>query len=123
LATSLCATSWIQVCLSGSVAAALAVALLQVLIRPRLYSYPKVFIYAVAIPVLWERAGDVGDRDQSGRHARVDESWDAPRAATGSPAGRVGARRGARVNLERLRRLNFGIRALDRKVDARVAVR
>ena len=41
---------------SGSILAGLAACLLQVWLGPRFYNYPKVLIYAVAIPLLWRFA-------------------------------------------------------------------
>jgi hypothetical protein len=39
--------------LSGSIAIAATAAFMQVALQPRLYNYPKVLVYAVAIPVIW----------------------------------------------------------------------
>jgi hypothetical protein len=41
---------------SGSIIAGLAACLLHVWLGPRFYNYPKVLIYAVAIPLLWRLA-------------------------------------------------------------------
>jgi hypothetical protein len=41
---------------SGSIIAGLAACLLHVWLGPRFYNYPKVLIYAVAIPLLWRYA-------------------------------------------------------------------
>jgi hypothetical protein len=41
---------------SGSIVAGLAACLLHVWLGPRFYNYPKVFVYAVAIPLLWRFA-------------------------------------------------------------------
>jgi len=41
---------------SGSILAGLAACLLHVWLGPRFYNYPKVLIYAVAIPLLWRYA-------------------------------------------------------------------
>jgi hypothetical protein len=41
---------------SGSIIAGLAACLLQVWLGPRFYNYPKVLIYALAIPLLWRFA-------------------------------------------------------------------
>jgi hypothetical protein len=38
---------------SGSLSIALAAAFIQVALHPRLYNYPKVLVYAVALPVIW----------------------------------------------------------------------
>ena len=41
---------------SGSISAGLAACLLHVWLGPRFYNYPKVLVYAVAIPLLWRFA-------------------------------------------------------------------
>ena len=41
---------------SGSIAAGLAGVALHVLLQPRFYNYPKVIVYALAIPLLWRFA-------------------------------------------------------------------
>jgi hypothetical protein len=41
---------------SGSIVAGLAACLLHVWLGPRFYNYPKVLVYAVAIPLLWRFA-------------------------------------------------------------------
>jgi len=50
---------------SGSIIAGLVACLLHVWLGPRFYNYPKVLIYAVAIPLLWRFA------DRPGAHLRV----------------------------------------------------
>ncbi len=50
---------------SGSILAGLAACLLQVWLGPRFYNYPKVLVYAVAIPLLWRYA------DRPGTHLRI----------------------------------------------------
>src|SRR5262245_53424305 len=50
---------------SGSILAGLAACLLHVWLGPRFYNYPKVLVYAVAIPLLWRFA------DRPSTHLRV----------------------------------------------------
>jgi hypothetical protein len=50
---------------SGSIVAGLAACLLHVWLGPRFYNYPKVLVYAVAIPLLWKFA------DRPSVHLRV----------------------------------------------------
>jgi hypothetical protein len=50
---------------SGSIVAGLAACLLHVWLGPRFYNYPKVLVYAVAIPLLWRFA------DRPSAHLRV----------------------------------------------------
>jgi hypothetical protein len=50
---------------SGSILAGLAACLLQVWLGPRFYNYPKVLVYAAAIPLLWRYA------DRPGTQLRV----------------------------------------------------
>jgi hypothetical protein len=53
LAAGAAATFWLAARASGSVAAGLAGAAFHVLLAPRLYNYPKIVVYAAAIPALW----------------------------------------------------------------------
>jgi hypothetical protein len=50
---------------SGSIVAGLAACLLHVWLGPRFYNYPKILVYAVAIPLLWRYA------DRPGAHLRA----------------------------------------------------
>lgn len=47
------ATFWLATRASGSIALGLAGAAFQVLLSPRFYNYPKLLVYAAAIPLLW----------------------------------------------------------------------
>ena len=49
-------TFWISARAAGSIAAGLAGAAFHVLLAPRFYNYPKVLVYAVAVPLLWRFA-------------------------------------------------------------------
>jgi hypothetical protein len=49
-------TFWLTVKASGSVWAGLAGCLLHIWLGPRFYNYPKVLVYAAAIPLLWRFA-------------------------------------------------------------------
>ncbi|PYR68548.1 MAG: hypothetical protein DMF88_08840 [Acidobacteria bacterium] len=53
LGLSCAALFWLARRASGSTAIAVAIALLQIAMAPRLYNYPKLLAYAVAIPVCW----------------------------------------------------------------------
>mgnify|MGYP006273011919 CR=1 FL=1 len=44
---------WLSATASGSILVGLAAGLLHVLLDARLYNYPKILVYAVAIPLLW----------------------------------------------------------------------
>ncbi len=46
-------TFWLAARAAGSIAAGLAGAAFHVLLAPRFYNYPKVIVYAVAVPLLW----------------------------------------------------------------------
>jgi hypothetical protein len=51
---------WLTTTASGSIWAGLAGCLLHIWLGPRFYNYPKVLVYAAAIPLLWwfaERPG------------------------------------------------------------------
>jgi hypothetical protein len=50
------ATFWLASTASGSLLAGLAAAMLQILLEPRFYNYPKLLVYVVAIPLLWQFA-------------------------------------------------------------------
>jgi len=60
-------TFWLALRLSGSRIAAAAATILVALFVPRPYAYPKIFIYPLAMLVLWRYI----DRPQSGRLAAV----------------------------------------------------
>src|SRR5688572_25342746 len=49
-------TFWLAARASGSIVCGAAAALVQVLLEPRLYNYPKIIVYTIAIPVLWRFA-------------------------------------------------------------------
>lgn len=49
-------TCWLAARASGSILFGAAAALVQVLLEPRLYNYPKILVYAIAIPLLWRFA-------------------------------------------------------------------
>ena len=53
LAIGAAATFWISSVASGSILAGLAGVLLHVWLGPRFYNYPKILVYAAAIPLLW----------------------------------------------------------------------
>jgi hypothetical protein len=53
LSTATALTFWAARRASGSIAIGALAALLQAALLPRYYSYPKVLIYAVALPLLW----------------------------------------------------------------------
>lgn len=53
LAAGAAATFLLATRASGSIAAGLAAAAVQVLLAPRFYNYPKIVVYAAAIPALW----------------------------------------------------------------------
>ena len=61
---SLCAalTFWLCTEASGWVLAGLAGAAFQILLEPRFYNYPKLLVYAVAIPLLWRFTDRPGAR-------------------------------------------------------------
>jgi len=56
LAAGAALTFWLAARASGSILAGLVGAAFQVLLAPRLYNYPKILVYAVAIPLLWRFA-------------------------------------------------------------------
>lgn len=49
-------TFWLAARASGSIVCGAAAALVQILLEPRFYNYPKLLIYTVAIPILWRFA-------------------------------------------------------------------
>jgi len=53
IATGATMTFWLAARAAGSIAAGLLGAAFAVLITPRFYNYPKILVYAVAIPLLW----------------------------------------------------------------------
>jgi hypothetical protein len=53
LSLSASLTFWLATRASGSIVAGLIAAALHILLGPRFYNYPKVLVYAVAIPLLW----------------------------------------------------------------------
>ena len=55
-------TFWLTTTASGSIWAGLAGCLLHVWLGPRFYNYPKVLVYAAAIPLLWWFADRPGTR-------------------------------------------------------------
>ncbi|HZI81784.1 MAG TPA: hypothetical protein VFD69_19820, partial [Vicinamibacterales bacterium] len=61
---ALCAalTFWLCSEASGWILAGLAGAAFQILLEPRFYNYPKLVIYAVAIPLLWRFTDRPGAR-------------------------------------------------------------
>jgi hypothetical protein len=56
LALGAALTFWLAARAAGSIAAGLAGAVFHVLLAPRFYNYPKVLVYAVAVPLLWRFA-------------------------------------------------------------------
>ena len=50
------ATFWLASRGSGSIAAGLVGAAFHILLEPRFYNYPKILVYVVAIPLLWQFA-------------------------------------------------------------------
>lgn len=62
VAVSAALTYWIAAEMSGSLLAGLAGAAFHVLMAPRFYNYPKVLVYAVAIPLLWRFADQPSGR-------------------------------------------------------------
>jgi hypothetical protein len=46
-------TCWLSARAAGSIAAGLIGAVFAILINPRFYNYPKILVYAAAIPLLW----------------------------------------------------------------------
>ena len=55
-------TFWLAAKASGSIVAGLAACLLHVWLGPRFYNYPKILVYAAAIPLLWWFADRPGAR-------------------------------------------------------------
>ena len=55
-------TFWLTTTASGSIWAGLAGCLLHIWLGPRFYNYPKVLVYAAAIPLLWRFADRPGSR-------------------------------------------------------------
>lgn len=53
IALAAASTFWLAARASGSVLAGLLGAAFQVFLLPRFYNYPKLLVYAAAIPVLW----------------------------------------------------------------------
>lgn len=53
LAAGASLTFWLAARASGSILFGLVGALLQILLEPRFYNYPKILVYAAAIPLLW----------------------------------------------------------------------
>lgn len=53
LAVGAGATFWLSTVASGSILAGLAGVLIHVWLVPRFYNYPKILVYAAAIPLLW----------------------------------------------------------------------
>ena len=60
-------TFWCATRASGSIVFGLAGAAFEVLLAPRFYNYPKILVYAVAIPLLWSFA----DRPAAGRRFAI----------------------------------------------------
>ena len=56
LALGAALTYWLAARGSGSILAGLAGAAFHVLLAPRFYNYPKILVYAVALPLLWRFA-------------------------------------------------------------------
>lgn len=56
LAVGAALTFWLAARASGSIVAGLIAGAFHVLLAPRLYNYPKILVYAVAIPLLWRFA-------------------------------------------------------------------
>lgn len=56
LSASAVITFWLATRASGSILAGLAACLLHVWLGPRFYNYPKILVYAVAIPLVWRYA-------------------------------------------------------------------
>jgi hypothetical protein len=46
-------TSWLAMRASGSMLVGATAGVLQILLAPRFYNYPKILVYAVAVPALW----------------------------------------------------------------------
>ena len=53
LAAGAAATFWLAMRASGSVAAGVIAGLFHVLLAPRFYNYPKIIVYAAAVPAMW----------------------------------------------------------------------
>jgi hypothetical protein len=53
LAAGAALTFWLAAQASGSLALGLIAVLFQVLLEPRFYNYPKILVYALAIPLIW----------------------------------------------------------------------
>jgi hypothetical protein len=53
-------TFWLAVRASGSILCGCAAALVHILLEPRLYNYPKILVYVLAIPLLWRFADRPG---------------------------------------------------------------
>jgi hypothetical protein len=49
-------TFWLAARASGSIGCGLAAVLVQILLEPRLYNYPKIVVYTIAIPLIWRFA-------------------------------------------------------------------
>jgi hypothetical protein len=59
------ATFWLASVASGSMTAGLLVAVLHVWLGPRFYNYPKILVYAAAIPLLWWFADRPGPKPRA----------------------------------------------------------
>jgi hypothetical protein len=55
-------TFWLAARASGSIVCGGAAALVHILLEPRLYNYPKILVYVMAIPLLWRFADQPGAR-------------------------------------------------------------
>ncbi|MEW5984314.1 MAG: hypothetical protein AB1806_18330 [Acidobacteriota bacterium] len=62
LSFSAALTFWLARRASGSIVLGLAAAGFQVLLEPRFYNYPKILVYALAIPVIWAFIDDQSTR-------------------------------------------------------------
>jgi len=65
LAIGAAATFWLSTVASGSIAAGLAGVILHMWLGPRFYNYPKILVYAAAIPLLWWFADRPGPRPRA----------------------------------------------------------
>ncbi len=65
LSVSAALVFWLAARASGSLVCGCAAALLHILLEPRLYNYPKILVYIIAIPLLWRFADRPGAKARS----------------------------------------------------------
>lgn len=65
LALGAAATFWLATVASGSILAGLAAVIVHMWLGPRFYNYPKIIVYAAAIPLLWWFADRLNARSRA----------------------------------------------------------